>query len=194
MRRSSVGVSVVVAVSLAGAFVMPACGGSSGPSGFQTDTSSGSGGSSSGGSSGGSSSGNSNTGSGSGGFGVGSSGGGSGGSSGGVLPDGGIVCPSGLQCNVSCSGGGTTTVTGKVYDPAQKNPLYNVAVYVPAVPLQPLPKGVPTGNDACSCGALFESGALTYTNTAVDGTFTLSNVPVGSQSRSSFRSASGAAR
>jgi hypothetical protein len=72
-------------------------------------------------------------------------------------------------------------VTGKVYDPAHKNPLYNVAVYVPAVPLQALPKGVPTGADACSCGALFESGAVTNTTTGVDGSFTLKNVPVGSQ-------------
>jgi hypothetical protein len=98
-----------------------------------------------------------------------------------LLSDGGIACPTGLQCNVACSGGGTTTITGKVYDPAGKNPLYNVAVYVPAVPLVPLPKGVPTGADACSCGALFQSGAITNTTTAVDGSFTLTNVPVGSQ-------------
>jgi hypothetical protein len=92
---------------------------------------------------------------------------------------GGIACPSGLQCNVTCSGSGTTSISGTVYDPAGKNPVYNVAVYVPAVPLVPLPAGVPTGADACSCGALFQSGALTNTTTAVDGTFTLNNVPVG---------------
>jgi hypothetical protein len=83
------------------------------------------------------------------------------------------------MCNVSCSGGTTTSVTGKVYDPAGKNPLYNVLVYVPATPLQPLPPGVPTGADKCSCYALFKSGALTSTSTGVDGSFTLSNVPVG---------------
>jgi hypothetical protein len=81
---------------------------------------------------------------------------------------------------VSCSGGGTTQITGTVYDPAGKNPLYNVAVYVPASPLMPLPKGVPTGGDACSCSALFKSGAFTSTATGVDGSFTLTNVPVGS--------------
>jgi len=90
------------------------------------------------------------------------------------------VCPTGLQCNVSCSGGGTTSISGKVYDPAGKNPLYNVVVYVPATPLVPLPKGVPTGGDACECGALFKSGAVVSTATAVDGSFTLTNVPVGS--------------
>jgi hypothetical protein len=101
--------------------------------------------------------------------------GGSGGSGG---TGGGVVCPPGLMCNVSCTSG-TTTVTGTVYDPALRNPLYNISVYVPAVPLTPLPKGVPTGKDACSCGALFASGAVVNTTTAVNGTFTLTNVPVG---------------
>jgi hypothetical protein len=97
-----------------------------------------------------------------------------------VYEEGGIPCPTGLTCNVSCSGGTTTTVSGKVYDPAGKDPLYNVAVYIPATPLVALPKGVPTGAAACSCDALFQSGALSNTTTAVDGTFTLTNVPVGS--------------
>ncbi len=99
-----------------------------------------------------------------------------------IAPSGptGTGCLPGLTCNVSCPGGGTTSITGKVYDPAGNNPLYNVAVYVPATPLTPLPKGVPTGAAACSCDALFPSGAITNTTTAVDGTFTLSDVPVGS--------------
>jgi hypothetical protein len=104
-----------------------------------------------------------------------------GGSSGTGSSGGGIPCPTGLQCDVQCPNGSTTTITGKVYDPAGKNPLYDVAVYVPAIPLEPLPKGVPTGNDACNCGALFQSGAVTNTTTAVDGSFTLKNVPVGAQ-------------
>jgi hypothetical protein len=86
---------------------------------------------------------------------------------------------SGLQYNVPCPGNTSTTVTGKVYDPAGKNPLYHVAVYVPAVPLVALPRGVPTGADACSCGALYKSGAVTNTRTGADGSFTLTNVPVG---------------
>jgi hypothetical protein len=89
------------------------------------------------------------------------------------------TCPTGLQCDVTCGGGATTTISGTVYDPAAKNPLYNVAVYVPATPLQTLPSGVPTGNAACSCSALFPSGAVVSTSTAVDGTFKLANVPVG---------------
>ena len=103
-----------------------------------------------------------------------------GGSSSGSSSGGMAVCPSGLQCNVSCSGGGTTTISGIVYDPAGKDPLYNIAVYVPATPLQPLPAGVPTGADACDCAALFKSGAVVSTTTGVDGSFKLTNAPVGS--------------
>jgi hypothetical protein len=111
----------------------------------------------------------------------GSFGGGGSSSSGGGGGDGAVVsCPAGLHCNVPCSDGGTTSISGKVYDPAMKDPLYNAAVYVPATPLQPLPKGVPTGADACSCGALFKSGAVVSTTTAADGSFTLTNAPAGS--------------
>ena len=111
--------------------------------------------------------------------------GGSGGSFGGGSGSGGstggsVACPSGLQCNVSCAGGTTTSISGRVYDPAGNDPLYDVAVYVPAVPLVPLPRGVPTGADACSCAALFKSGAVVSTVTGVDGAFKLTNAPVGS--------------
>jgi hypothetical protein len=107
---------------------------------------------------------------------LGSSGSGSGGT--GILTDG-VACGTGLQCDVVCGSGGTTTISGKVYDPAGKNPLFGVAVYVPASALSALPRGVPTGDEACACGALFESGALVNTTTAVDGTFVLGNAPVG---------------
>jgi hypothetical protein len=93
--------------------------------------------------------------------------------------EGGVACPAGLQCNVSCPGGGTTTISGKVFDPAGKDPLYNITVYVPAGPLQALPKGVPTGADSCDCNALFKSGAVVQAATAVDGTFHITNAPVG---------------
>jgi hypothetical protein len=81
----------------------------------------------------------------------------------------------------SCPSGKTTSVTGTVYDPANKNPLYNVEVYIPAGPLAALPKGVPTGPDSCSCSALFPSAAYASTSTKVDGTFQLDNVPTGTQ-------------
>jgi hypothetical protein len=74
----------------------------------------------------------------------------------------------------------TTTISGKVYDPAGKNSVYNVDVYVPGGPLPVLPKGVPTGAGACSCGALHPSAVLARTKTGVDGTFTLTGAPAGS--------------
>src|SRR5580692_4962651 len=147
-------------------FAPAGCGGSQTGSDFGHDA--GSAGASSGGGSGTGGSGSGTLFGDGGGTGVGSSSGGT------------VVCPSGLQCNVSCSGGTTTSVSGKVYDPALKNGLYNIAVYVPASPLQPLPKGVPTGADACDCATLFPSGAVVSTTTGVDGTFTLPNAPVGS--------------
>jgi hypothetical protein len=101
-------------------------------------------------------------------------GGSSGTGGGGMAP-----CPTGTTCNVSCPNNGTTTVSGKVYDPAGKNPLYNAAVFVPSVALPPLPRGVLTGANACSCAALFPMGAYTATQTDEYGSFTLSNVPVG---------------
>jgi hypothetical protein len=150
-----------------------ACGGASqngfGPGGSSSGSGDG-GGSSSGGSSGGGSSGL---------FGDDASGSSSTGSSSGGTP--GAQCPSGAQCNVSCPNGSTTSISGKVYDPAGKNGLYDIAVYVPGGPLQPLPAGVPTGTDACNCAALFKSGAVVSTATGVDGAFRLENAPVGKQ-------------
>jgi hypothetical protein len=101
------------------------------------------------------------------------------GNSGSSSGSGTVPCPQGLQCNVSCSGSSTTSISGIVYDPAGKDPLYNIAVYVPGGPLQPLPAGVPTGADACTCGALFKSGMVVQTATGVDGSFKLLNAPVG---------------
>jgi hypothetical protein len=158
-------VASVTVVSLSYVF---ACGGTGGAN-FDGGTGEGGGGSSGGGGSGGIC------------LGPKCGSGGSGGTSGGGAGGSGSVCPSGLMCNVSCPSGKQTTVSGTVYDPAGRNPLYNVAVYVPATPLQPLPKGVPTGADMCSCGALYASGAVVNTTTVISppGTFTLTNVPVG---------------
>jgi hypothetical protein len=124
----------------------------------------------------------------------GSGGGGSGGGSGGS-DDGGLIgtfpdsstgpssdggCTN-LQCQVhTCSGGGTTTITGKVMDPAGRNPLYNVDVYIPnsaGGALDPIPLGV--NSTSCSCDALFSGSPILTTNTAADGTFTIKNAPDG---------------
>lgn len=68
-----------------------------------------------------------------------------------------------------------TTVTGIVYDPAGKRPLYDVLVFVPSAPLDPLPAGVTCDR----CGALISGKPLAAAITKPDGTFLLDGVPAG---------------
>lgn len=88
---------------------------------------------------------------------------------------GGSTC-TGLQCQVdACSGDYTKTqLTGKVYDPAGKNPLYNVLVYVPNASLAPLTEGVSCESCTGGSGSPIVSALTDYT-----GTFTLRGVPNG---------------
>lgn len=82
----------------------------------------------------------------------------------------------GLRCQqVQCTGPSTTTVTGKVYDPAGKNPLYNAIVYVPNAPLAPITEGVTCDR----CGELTSGAPIAVALTDATGSFVLKNVPVG---------------
>ncbi len=78
----------------------------------------------------------------------------------------------GLACNQSCS---TTSISGTVYDPAGSMPIYNVFVYIPNAPLDP----IGTGPVCEQCQAPASGSPLVSTTTAADGTFTLTNVPDG---------------
>jgi hypothetical protein len=82
----------------------------------------------------------------------------------------------GLECQqVTCSGGGTTSVSGTVYDPAGKTQLYNVVVYVPNAPLSPIVDGA-----SCDkCGSTLSGAPVVTTLTDTNGNFKLENVPVG---------------
>lgn len=80
---------------------------------------------------------------------------------------------------VACDAG-TTTVTGKVIagTPQQygaADPVYNALVYVPNAALTPFKPGVSCDH----CGAEVTGQPLVITNSAADGTFTLTNVPAG---------------
>ncbi len=81
----------------------------------------------------------------------------------------------GLECQqVACSGGGTTSISGKVYAPEGTIPLYNAIVYVPNSPVAPFKEGV-----VCEqCGQVSGSPVVTAI-TNEKGEFKLTNVPVG---------------
>ncbi len=85
------------------------------------------------------------------------------------------VC-TGLACQqVTCSAGATTSLTGTVYAPNGTDPLPNVQVYIPNA-------AVPAFTPGVSCPAVGQAplgSPLVGANTAVDGTFTIQNVPVG---------------
>ncbi len=75
----------------------------------------------------------------------------------------------------ACAAGTQTTVSGIVYDPAGKVPLYNVNVYVPNAPLMALTEGA-----SCDCETSISGDPVVSTTTNAKGEFALINVPVGS--------------
>jgi hypothetical protein len=84
------------------------------------------------------------------------------------------TCSAG-KCSVpACPNGGHTTVSGTVYDPAGRIPLYNATVYIPNYPLNPLTDGV-----TCDCGSSISGDPLAIATSDAQGQFTLNNVPVG---------------
>ncbi len=89
------------------------------------------------------------------------------------------TCPAGspLSCYVrQCSNGAHTTLTGKVYDPAGKVPLYNVVVYVPNHP-NALPPFTPGTSSCNACDTISDYVAAAVTDKS--GSFTLTDVPTG---------------
>jgi hypothetical protein len=80
-----------------------------------------------------------------------------------------------LQCRQPACPSGTTSLSGTVYAPNGTLPLYNVAVYVPNAPLDPLPQGM-----TCSrCGTLASGHPVASALTDYQGHFRIDNVPVG---------------
>ena len=92
----------------------------------------------------------------------------------------GATCVNGMgwACSVNTAcGGSETTLTGKVYDPAGKNPLYNVEVFIPNDP-STLPKITP-GTNSCNTCDVPIGDYVVATTTDATGSFTLKNVPTG---------------
>ena len=74
-----------------------------------------------------------------------------------------------------CPNGGTTTLTGTVYAPNGNDPLPDILVYVPNAPVAAFTPGV-----SCPVVGTPPSGSpLVGTTTNFDGTFTIPNMPVG---------------
>ncbi len=73
---------------------------------------------------------------------------------------------------VTCAAGLSTTVTGRAYAPNGVDPLASALVYVPNGAVLPLPAGL-------TCAAPVTGAPLAAAVTAVDGTFTLQDVPAG---------------
>ena len=68
-----------------------------------------------------------------------------------------------------------TTISGTVYDPAGRNPLYGVAVYVPKT----TPKALPSGATCDSCSDLYTGDPIAAAITDASGKFTMNGVPAG---------------
>jgi hypothetical protein len=86
----------------------------------------------------------------------------------------GLVLLVPVACATAAAQGATnTTISGAVYDPRTANalPLSNVLVYATTAPVAPLPTGVQCLTYQAP------TGVVSYAYTAVDGTFTLGNIP-----------------
>jgi hypothetical protein len=85
------------------------------------------------------------------------------------------TCRFGACVQPACPGGEKTTLRGKVYDPAGRVPLYNVLVYVPNAPLDP----ISTGPSCDRCDTPISGKPIASALTDTQGAFLLDNVPVG---------------
>ncbi len=86
-----------------------------------------------------------------------------------------VACTGLCLQQVSCPAGGTTSISGVVYAPNGTDPLPNVTVYVPNAAVDAFTPGV-----SCPIVGTPPSGSpLVGTTTGVDGSFTITDVPVG---------------
>jgi hypothetical protein len=98
------------------------------------------------------------------------------GSGGTASNSGSVAGSSGLVPQPMCSGDVKTSVSGTIYDPAGKVPLYNVVVYVPSAALDPIADGV-----SCDkCDGRASGKPVSAALSDAQGKFKLEDVPAGS--------------
>jgi hypothetical protein len=92
----------------------------------------------------------------------------------------GTTCAAGggLACDVPA--GCTTSLSGTVYDPAGKNPIYNAVVFVPTDPAGKL-KTITPGTHTCSSCDVSIGDYVSATTTDAKGHFMLTGVPAASK-------------
>jgi hypothetical protein len=106
---------------------------------------------------------------------------GTGGTGGTIIPGGtgsGGTSPNctGLMCRIEpCTGQTKTSITGRVFDPAGKVPLYNVVVYVPNTTLS----AIPTGAACDTCSSPFSGQPIAVGLSGPDGRFVVNDAPSG---------------
>jgi hypothetical protein len=83
-------------------------------------------------------------------------------------------CTAAGQCVQSCSGT-PTTISGTVYDPAGRNPLYGVVVFVPSSTPAPFPAGA----SCASCASLYTGDPIAFAVTDAAGRFRIQGAPDG---------------
>jgi hypothetical protein len=83
--------------------------------------------------------------------------------------DGGVVATG------PCPGGGSTTISGKIYDPAAKDVLYGAVAYVPSKPVTALQLGATCD----SCNSLYTGSPIAAAQTDATGSFVIENAPSG---------------
>jgi hypothetical protein len=81
----------------------------------------------------------------------------------------------GLACQIHACSTGSTTISGTIYDPAGKNPIYGVVAYVPNT----TPSPILSGAQCTSCSDLYTGDPIAAGVTDAKGNFTITNAPDG---------------